>query len=60
MHANNMVNFPSCAGYSNGQAFTFNAQIQNNRMGLAYDGTNVRVASTALCQLLHTSIAKTP
>ena len=29
-------------GYSNGQAFTFVPSIQNNRLGLASDGTNVR------------------
>jgi hypothetical protein len=32
----------SGVGYSGGQAFTFTPNIQNNRLGLAFDGTNVR------------------
>jgi len=39
-------------GYSGGQAFTFTPNIQNNRLGLAFDGTNVRAPPTPAWRLL--------
>lgn len=36
-------------GYSGGQAFTFTANIQNNRLGLAFDGTNLYLGFGSHC-----------